>query len=514
MKNWAVFATILSGSMFAQSTPPAFEIADVHPSAPGATPRMSGGVAAGQRYAIRNASMLDLIRTAYGVTDRTMLGADDNSRIVGGPNWLDLDRFDIIAKVPRSTQPETLKLMLRTLLAERFQLVVHADTRPLPGWVLSMGKGKPKMKESTGSGDSGCKAQVQFEYVCRNITMEQFAQGLRGMGYRINSDVINRTGLQGSWDFDLRWAGENRSVFEAIDQQLGLKLELQKIPTPVFVVDSTNRKPTDNAPDVTSRLPPLVTKFDVATIKLSMPGAQTRRRIQPGGQLDIQANTLRMLINLAWNINNDEMLIGAPKFVDAARFDILARASTDSAKASLPVDLDDFRPMLRALLEERFMLVTHTEDRPVNAYKLVASKPKLQKADPSNRTGCKEGPGADGKDPRVGAPWLARLLTCQNVTLAQFAELLPNWAGDYINTSVVNATGIEGEVDLTLNFSPRGLLQQLNQQEQAGGADPNPNRPLSIFDGLADQLGLKLQTEKRVIPVLVIDRIQENPTDN
>ena len=160
------------------------------------------------------------------------------------------------------------------------------------------------------------------------------------------------------------------------------------------------------------------------------------------------------------------------------------------------------------------MLVTHTEDSPVNVYKLVASKPKLQRADPSNRTGCKEAPGADGKDPRVVAPWLARLLTCQNMTLAQFAELLPNWAGDYINTSVVDVTGIEGEVDLTLNFSPRGLLQQLNQQEQAGGADPNPNRPLSVFDALADQLGLRLQTEKRVMPVLVIDRIQENPTDN
>ncbi len=68
--------------------------------------------------------MLDLIRIAYGV---------DASKIVGGPSWLELDRFDVAGKAPESIPPETIKLMLQALLADRFKLALHKDTRPLPG---------------------------------------------------------------------------------------------------------------------------------------------------------------------------------------------------------------------------------------------------------------------------------------------------------------------------------------------------------------------------------------------
>src|SRR5437764_7834940 len=92
------------------------------------------------RYEVRNASMVDLIRTAYGF---------EADKILEGPSWLEFNRFDVIAKVPNGTAPaETLKLMLQSLLAERFKLVVHKDTRPVDGFVLSLGKGKPKLKEA------------------------------------------------------------------------------------------------------------------------------------------------------------------------------------------------------------------------------------------------------------------------------------------------------------------------------------------------------------------------------
>jgi uncharacterized protein (TIGR03435 family) len=223
-----------------------------------------------------------------------------------------------------------------------------------------------------------------------------------------------------------------------------------------------------------------------------------------------------MLINIAWNINNEEMLAGAPKFVDSARFDVDANVSTAAADApgSLPLDFEDIRPMLRNLLTERFRLRTHTEDRLVNAYKLVAVKPKFQKADPASRAGCKEGPGADGKDPRVTSPWLARLISCQSVTMAQFAEQLPYWAAGYVNAPVADATGLQGDFDLTMNFSPPGLLQSQNQSAPATApADLRP-RLLSAFDALIEQLGLKLETEKRLLPVLVIDHVEGSPTAN
>lgn len=103
------------------------------------------------RYEVRNATLLDLIRSAYNV---------DADKVWGGPAWLDYDRFDVIGKIPSSApSQDTLKLMLQALLADRFKLAVHKDTKPVTGLVLSMGKAKPKIKEAEGSGDTGCKPQ-------------------------------------------------------------------------------------------------------------------------------------------------------------------------------------------------------------------------------------------------------------------------------------------------------------------------------------------------------------------
>ena len=123
-----------------------FEVADVHPS-PRATALPFRVFSYGGRYEIDNATMVDLIRTAYTV---------DEYKILGGPNWIEYDRFDIIAKVPPNTGREALKPMLRALLTERFNLQVHNGTEPVSVLTLTLGKGKLKMKESDGSGEEGC----------------------------------------------------------------------------------------------------------------------------------------------------------------------------------------------------------------------------------------------------------------------------------------------------------------------------------------------------------------------
>ena len=112
---------------------------------------MTGGVLRGGRYELRNATMVDLIRIAYGV---------EAEKVLGGPNWLEFDRFDVSAKAPTATPPETLQLMLQALLADRFKLAVHKDSKPLSVFVLSMGKGKHKLKEADGVG-TGCQPQPQ-----------------------------------------------------------------------------------------------------------------------------------------------------------------------------------------------------------------------------------------------------------------------------------------------------------------------------------------------------------------
>ncbi len=530
------------GQLALTVSPPNFEAADIHasPHTTNPNPFMSGGVLRGGRYDLRKATMVDLIRIAYDV---------DPDTVLGGPNWLETDRFDIVAKAPPETSAETIKLMLQTLLADRFKLVLHKDTKPMPAFVLTTGKGKPKLKEADGSGNTGCQPQQQkpepgtIPYAmvsCRNMTMQEFARTLRLMaGAYMTNPVIDSTELKGSWDFDIKWTGQRAllgqagaggiSIFDAVDKQLGLKLEAQKVPSPVLIVDSVNQKPTDNPPGATQNLPPTPpAEFEVAVVKPSAPDSQLMFRVLPSGQMDLQGVTLKMLIAFAWNIDfttTNDMIVGAPKFLDSARFDIKAKAAvgTSTGPTIAPqIDVDDLRLMLRALLVDRFKLATHTEDRPVTAYNLVAAKPKLKPADPTNRTSFKEGPGPDGKDPRNANPILSRLVTCQNMTMAQFADLLQKIASGYIHSPVLDATGLAGAWDFTLSFSAAGLLQSTaNRSGDAGPPAPGgaptasePNGALSLFDAVNKQLGLKLEEKKRPVEVLVIDHVEEKPTDN
>jgi uncharacterized protein (TIGR03435 family) len=534
---------LLCGATFGQTpaTPAAFSVVDIHTSARTQFPFFQAGGLRGDRYVLRNATLVDLVATAYGV---------ENEKVVGGPSWLESDRFDVIAKTPPATTQDSIKPMLQAMLADRFKLVVHPDTRQMPVFALTVGKGgKPKLKEADASGTSGCQPPgnqqppvpgqpFYLTLQCKNMTMEVFAKQVRlfAGGY-LNNSVVDQTGLNGSWDFEFKWTPRGQfgqagpdgiSIFDALDKQLGLKLDPQKITLPVIVVDSANEKPSDNPPEVAAALPPAApAEFEVAVIKPSPSGATPGGRFDPSGQINLQAVTLKLLITIAWDLNpnSSDQLVGAPKWLDSDKFDIVAKISTAPPPPGSPLpDIDDIRSMLRALLIDRFKMVVHKEDRPVNAYTLTSANPKMKKADPSNRTGCKEGPGADGKDPRITNPILSRLISCQNMTMAQFADQLRLLAGGYFFTPVEDATGLEGAWDFTLSFSPAGVVNgggrgaSLNGNTGPPTGDTpiasDPTGALSIFDAVNKQLGLKLEQKKRPVSVLVIDHIEEKPTDN
>ena len=216
----------------------------------------SGGFLRGGRYDLRKATMMDLIRLAYGFEPDT---------VFGGPDWLEFDRFDIAAKAPPTTSPREIGLMLQSLLADRFKLVFHKDVRPMPVFALKVGK-NPKMNKAEGSGDPQCNYQQQPSaspytvYSCQNMTMARFAQQLSGMaGDYLTDPVIDSTGLAGAWDFDLKWIPRSRvlpagvertTTFSAVEGQLGLTLAADKASAPVIVSDRVNEKPTDNAPNI------------------------------------------------------------------------------------------------------------------------------------------------------------------------------------------------------------------------------------------------------------------------
>jgi len=189
-------------------------------------------------------------------------------------------------------------------------------------------------------------------------------------------------------------------------------------------------------------------------------------------------------------------------------------AKAPSAGPSAPaMDNETAGPMIRALLMDRFKMTYHTEDRQVSAYSLVAAKPKLKKADAASRTFCK--PAV----PPAGAPAGSRLLNCRNVTMAQFADRLQYIASE-LNWPVLDATGIEGNWDFSLMYSRSIVLA--NPAGRGGESGPasgaaaatDPNGGITLFEALEKQLGLKLEKQKRPMPIIVIDRIEQKPTEN
>lgn len=198
---------------------PRFLAADVRVSPKRQNQGTRATTSSAERNEIKNATMVDLISLAYNSTP---------NKVVGGPSWLEMERFDLTVKQASQTAPDTQKQMLQSLLAERFQLVVREETRPLPTYALTA-SAKPKMKEGDGSGEVGCKPQTSnapagegtiratlaneggapiqltlsngvIEYQCRNLTMAAFVTALRGLlGANLGTDpVLEQTGLTGT----------------------------------------------------------------------------------------------------------------------------------------------------------------------------------------------------------------------------------------------------------------------------------------------------------------------------
>ena len=496
------------------ATKPRFQFADVHPSARAMNPTMSGGILRGDRYEIRRATMLNLIRTAWNV---------DADNVLGGPPWLDSDRFDIVAKAPPGTPQDTLKKMLQALLSDRFGLVARIETKPVKAYALTVGKRGRQMKVSDGTGTPGFQMQPgdagTARYTAlssRHVTMIAFARVLRQLvpAY-FSNPVVDQTGLDGFWDFDLKFTplgllnsagADGISIYDAVDKQLGLKLELKTVAMPVIVVDRVNEKPTDNLPGVTKSLPPAPTEFEVADIKPSAPGENRGQvKFQPGGRIEGRGVSLRDVIIFAWNIRSDDMLVGGPSWLDSALFDVIAKAPGTGAEPA-SMDLDALQPMTRSLLSDRFKLKVHNETRPVQVYALTAAKPKMRKADPANRSECRKTNVVSGSGIAPGKSY-----DCTNMTMGQFVEKLAVIAPSYMDRPGVDLTGIDGAFDFTLNFSFRIFAAA---PAQGGGTAPDPNGAITLSEAIDKQLGLKLELRKHPMPVLVIDHVEQKPTGN
>jgi uncharacterized protein (TIGR03435 family) len=251
----AVGAPILFG--LAKAAPvsrPAFDVASIKPNATINTPGWTRFDPAGVN--IRRASLGALIATAYRIPD-SLVSAD--------PRMRDLfaSRYDIVAKADREVSRDQLLLMLQTLLADRFRLTLHRESKVQPVYKLAIAKGGPKLKESQGPQPRDPNCTLPKCMAFNNTDMFTFASELAD---RMGRPVLDLTGLQGSYDFTLRldsmeglavndpidpalkqkmsdWSLS--SIFTDIEKQLGLRLESDKAPVETLVIDHVER-PSEN----------------------------------------------------------------------------------------------------------------------------------------------------------------------------------------------------------------------------------------------------------------------------
>lgn len=233
-----------AGVMTSQPPQPAFEVASVKAAEantpPGDIPRnmdTSPG-----HFAMRNVPLRYAIEWAFDLKDYE----------VSGPEWIKADqRYDIVAKAPSPATDDQMRPMLQKLLLERFQMKLHRETKELPVYALVLGKGAPKLQESTDEGPPALQPAGQL------VKFHKF--GLSRLTFlltrRMDRPVLNLTGLNGIYDYSIDISGlprpgapdgEGPSIFSAVQQDLGLKLEGRKQPIEILIIDHAEKVPTAN----------------------------------------------------------------------------------------------------------------------------------------------------------------------------------------------------------------------------------------------------------------------------
>ena len=254
----AVVALAFAGGSGAQQPPPAFDAVSIKSNRSGE----QGGSSRAQpgRYVGVNVTLMRLVRLAYRPVEE----------FDGGPDWKDKDRFDIEAVTAANPSQPQMLAMLRTLLADRFKLRAHTETRPLPVYELSLGRpdGRPgsaltrvadacpppvppaAQPGAPGPAPVRCGFEVGDGVLKGMGTLANIASELVVAGRH----TVDRTGLAGVYRIDLRWSPDNTpglaadappEIFTAVREQLGLRLQAATAPTEVVVIDSAERPETN-----------------------------------------------------------------------------------------------------------------------------------------------------------------------------------------------------------------------------------------------------------------------------
>ena len=213
-----------------------FEVASVKPTAT-QDGSLSVNFPPGGRFVARNLTLKQLLQNAYAMQDY---------QIVGGPGWIASAGFDIEAKADGETGRDQVLKMIQTLLTDRFHLALHRETRQLPVYALVVGKTGPRLGPADGS--PGGSKTMFGQLIVKKMGMAELA---RILALDLKQPVNDETGLKGEFAFTLEWTrglsesddspSSRPSLFTAVQEQLGLRLQATKGPIEVLAIDSAER---------------------------------------------------------------------------------------------------------------------------------------------------------------------------------------------------------------------------------------------------------------------------------
>ena len=270
--RWWLFAIchfLLAAAIACAQTRPSFEVASIKPINP-EDRRLSFNIQPGGRLILKT-TLNKLIGFAYDLKP---------FQIVGGPAWMGSDLFEITAKAEESAKPDQINLMLQSLLAERFHLVVRRETKEMPIYALTLAKNGPKFTQAKDTDapvvdfklPEGAPRRPAITMVRRGrvtgqgIDIERFINVLSSF---VGRAVLDKTGLKGTYDLKVEWQPDENQVamfqamgvpegfgapppdplgptlFTALQEQLGLRLESQKGPVEMLVIERVE-KPSEN----------------------------------------------------------------------------------------------------------------------------------------------------------------------------------------------------------------------------------------------------------------------------
>jgi uncharacterized protein (TIGR03435 family) len=256
-------------------TTPAFEVVSIKSAPPPTGPRVRIGVNQDKgRLTMSNVSLSMVVLQAYKLKQQQLVA----------PDWMESARFDIVAKLPEGATPDQVPAMLQTMLADRFKIKIHKESKVLPIYAMVVAKGGPKLKPVDADGGLRMMMGPKGREMNGKVTLGRLADALSD---NLDRQVIDMTELPGAYEIDLTWSpdeseggrfrgGPGRggegpghgpeapgrggegpdakasdgpdapSIFVALQEKMGLKLEARKFPAEIIVVDQAEKVPTEN----------------------------------------------------------------------------------------------------------------------------------------------------------------------------------------------------------------------------------------------------------------------------